>query len=113
MKALIITLLLASTAYAQSTTSRVVHMSGAAFDLGTTLAANHYTPELNPIMGQKPAQQITVMGGLVFALDRLTISAGREHPRFATTFNIMAGLMHFAAGSWNLSVMRSNALKSH
>lgn len=100
-------LLLCARANAQSTVSRVIHVTGAAFDLSTTIAANGYTPEKNPIMGQHPPQQVIAMGSLAFAFDHVTQGLKVEHPRFATTLNIMAGVMHFAAGGWNIHVIHA------
>lgn len=105
MKKLALLLLFASAnVYGQSTVSRVIHVTGAAFDLSTTITTP--TREMNPIMGQHAPQQVVAMSTLAFALDHMTKGLGDQHPRFATTLNIMAGVAHFAAGSWNIHVIK-------
>jgi len=108
MRILLISLLIPVTFHSQSlyNISRIVHVSGAAFDVGTTLRANQSTKELNPILGQQPVRQALVVSGLTLAVDRLTHSIKDEHPRIAAVINLAAGSLHIAAGSWNIGVIR-------
>jgi len=92
------------------TASRVFHVTGAAFDLATTLKAeqNPNIREMNPILGTQPARQVALLAGFTFMIDRLnTWQFHNHHARAATLINVAAGALHFAAGTSNIRVMQT------
>ena len=103
--ALVLILLLTSTAHAQTSydASRAVLYSGVAFDAATTeFALRRGYREANPIVGNNPWQRHTVTVGSALITDWLTGRLrARGHTRAATVLNFTLGSFRWGVGVRN------------
>lgn len=111
---LIAVLLLASPACSQSLVSQpatfaslaphIFLWAGTTADLATTIAAvRHGAREANPLMGQRPAQEIAVGYGLTAFVE---LAARHQDSKVRKRALCIIGAMHFGLASLNLRYIR-------
>lgn len=82
--------------------SRATLWGGAAFDFGTTIAAQRYGKfkEANPLLGQNHGVQAGVIFGHTLLTDVMTHKLIRSRKNAAIA-NFIVGGLHISAGIWN------------